>query len=112
MKLRAAALGITAALLILTVNAAAAGAATWGDVPAPLPTGTTVSQLGGISCSSLTACTAVGAAVDPSAAPLLAPLVERWDGATLARQAAPAPAGLPSSLSSVSCTTRTTCMAV
>jgi hypothetical protein len=61
--------------------------------------------LNGVSCSSTSACTAVGGGVN-------APLAERWTGAGWAIQPTPKPAGTPVTLTGVSCPTSTDCTAV
>jgi hypothetical protein len=62
--------------------------------------------LDGLSCSSATACTAVGSGVN-------APLAERWNGTDWTIQSTPKPAGTqPVVLISVSCPTATDCTAV
>jgi hypothetical protein len=73
--------------------------------------GATYSNLFGVSCTSATACTAVGYYANSTANWL--PLVERWDGTTWAVQTAANPAGSGYSvLHAVSCTSTTTCSAV
>ena len=64
------------------------------------------SLLDGVSCTTATACTAVGGIVS-------APLAERWNGTAWSLQPTPNPAGATSIvLSSVSCPTATDCTAV
>jgi PASTA domain len=64
--------------------------------------------LNGVSCSSSSACIAVGS-ID-GYTPL--PMALRWDGTSWTTMTVPAPAGLQSYLESVSCTSATTCIAV
>lgn len=82
----------------------------------PLPTSPGVgpvpeSQLNGVSCTSSTACTAVGSFVDSAGRG--AALVERWDGVGWSIQTTPTPPGVSDSmLSGVSCASTTACSAV
>ena len=79
-------------------------------MPSPSP-GTSFAVLSGLSCTSTTACTAVGG-YDNSAHTLLA-FAEVWDGTSWTLQATPSPAGaLYSFLRSVSCTSAGACIAV
>jgi hypothetical protein len=67
--------------------------------------------LTGISCSSESACTAVGQFVTWRQRSIL--LVERWDGSVWRRQRAPLPAGFSGGgFNGVSCDSRTSCTAV
>jgi hypothetical protein len=81
----------------------------WSIQPSPnVPNGT----LGGISCSGLVACTAVGTVHDPSSGDSR-PLAERWDPTGWHVQATPDPTGSQNDeLVSVSCALRRTCTAV
>ncbi len=65
--------------------------------------------LAGVSCTSATACTAVGGWVHEGL--FGGTIAEAWDGTTWTLQSAPAPSDLPS-LSGVSCTSPTACTAV
>jgi hypothetical protein len=80
----------------------------WAIQPTPNPAGTTSSQLAGVSCTSSTACTAVGHYFNGSDA---VPLVETWNGTTWTIRTA---AGLStfSELNGVSCTADSACTAV
>jgi hypothetical protein len=73
-----------------------------------------VSQLNGVSCSSATACTAVGFLQNSSSTDLT--LAEGWNGTAWSIQPTPDPADadvFPGSvLSAISCTSATACMAV
>ncbi len=83
----------------------------WAIQTTPNPSGATGSGLGGVSCISATACTAVGDYTGATGASET--LAERWNGATWTIQATPNPsAATNSSLSSVSCTSNTSCTAV
>ncbi len=80
---------------------------TWTIQTTPSPG--TVSSLAGVSCTSSTACTAVGS----SGSPQSATLAERWDGTSWTVQPTPNPAGaLERALNGVSCTSNTACTAV
>jgi hypothetical protein len=67
------------------------------------------STLTGASCTSATACVAVGSS-SPTVAGADTALVERWDGNSWTSQNTPSPPG--STLTSVSCTSATACEAV
>ena len=74
----------------------------WQVQSTPGPEGAKSSALGGISCASATACTAVGWYENGSNT--LTALVESWDGSEWQIQSAPNPAGASSSeLQGVSC---------
>jgi len=84
----------------------------WTIQPTPTPSGATFIYLFGVSCTSATACTAVGS-YENSAGTASAPLAERWDGTDWTIQPTPAPSGVPfSGLDGVSCTSATACTAV
>ena len=83
------------------------------------PIGTQGASLSGVSCTSRTACIAVGSYVkpfNPLVQPRQAALVERWNGKLWKIQRTPSPAGASPltnmSLSSVTCMSRTVCIAV
>jgi hypothetical protein len=79
---------------------------TWTVQPTPNPTGAQSSSLSGVSCTSATACTAVGNAGGQL-------LAERWDGTNWTIQPTPIPAGARGGfLQGVSCTSATACTAV
>ena len=83
----------------------------WAIQISPNPSGAAGSGLDGVSCTSATACTAVGSYTGATGATQT--LAERWNGATWAIQSTPNPiAATSSSLSSVSCTSNTSCTAV
>ncbi len=83
----------------------------WAIQISPNPSGAAGSGLDGVSCTSATACTAVGSYTGATGATRT--LAERWNGATWAIQSTPNPiAATSSSLSSVSCTSNTSCTAV
>ena len=84
----------------------------WSIQRTPTPSGTTDSFLGGVSCASPTACTAVGSYVKGVLGNTLS-LVERWNGRRWSIQRTPNPADATvSSLSGVSCASATACTAV
>jgi hypothetical protein len=78
---------------------------TWSAQPVPAPAGVGLSsRLTGVSCTSPTACTAVGQSVSRDRT---TPLVERWNGITWSIERATG-----GSLISVSCTSGLACTAV
>lgn len=82
----------------------------WELLPAPIPNGAVGGQLNGVSCTSATACTAVGSS---DGGGVRRSLVERWDGGSWTIQPAPSPgAASGSQLLSVSCSTVSSCTAV
>jgi len=85
--------------------------ASWSDQPLPgLGPGETGGEAPGVSCSSTTACIAVGRSGGEVGEGVLA---ERWDGSTWTRLATPAvPGALLAELSTVSCVTATSCVGV
>jgi hypothetical protein len=76
----------------------------WTAATLPTPSGVTTAQLNGVSCTSATACVAVG--TDPSGA-----FSETWDGTSWSLLGSN-PAGTGSGLSGVSCVSATDCVAV
>jgi hypothetical protein len=75
------------------------------------PSGSTSSDLNGVSCATPTVCIAVGSFT--SSAGSKKTLAERWDGTTWTRQWTPNPAGTTSSeLRAASCLTASACVAV
>ncbi len=84
---------------------------TWTVQSAPTLTYTYQPSLGGVSCTSATACTAVGTYAGSSNT--LLPLAERWDGSTWTIQTTPTPPGaFDTQFASVFCTSGTSCTAV
>jgi len=82
----------------------------WAIERTPNPAGSTASALNGVSCTSATACTAVGDYYT-STNPL--PLVERWNGTAWAVQPVPSPSGAKGGdLFGVSCPSASACTAV
>lgn len=82
----------------------------WSIQATPNPSGTLNSMLSAVSCSSATACTAVGQYNDSSG---YKTLVESWNGTTWSIQSNPNPEGIESSsFDGVSCTSATACTAV
>jgi hypothetical protein len=73
----------------------------WTTRTTPNPSGATNSRLNAVSCTSATACIAVGSSNG-------ATLAERWDGSTWTIQTTPS----SGSLNGVSCTSATACTAV
>jgi hypothetical protein len=83
----------------------------WSIQPIPNPAGAKDSHLDGVSCTSKTACTAVGSFINRAGT--LVPLAERWNGASWAIQRTPSPGGKnDSGLLSVSCRSTSACTAV
>ena len=77
------------------------------NVPSPTVGG----FLSGVSCASASDCAAVGNSSGPGGP--FVQLADVWDGTTWSSQTLPSPAGATiSSLSNVSCTSATICMAV
>ena len=84
---------------------------TWRIEQTPDPIGATGSELSGVSCSSVDACTAVGNYVDASRD--TATLTEAWNGTSWKVEASPVPPGSTrSELSGVSCPATHSCSAV
>jgi hypothetical protein len=83
----------------------------WSVLPAPSPAGARRSFLNGVSCTSATACTAVGSYQTRSGRHVT--LAEHWNGTAWSRQPTPNPATPPrSALTAVSCTSASACTAV
>jgi hypothetical protein len=92
-------------------NADVAAASAWSIQPTPNPVGATQSVLSGVSCTSPTACTAVGYFTDAVGAGV--PLAERWNGTSWTVQRTPRRVGATSSLLfDVSCASPRSCTAV
>jgi hypothetical protein len=77
----------------------------WTIQPTPNPNAGQSNFLSGVSCTSATACTAVGSSSGRT-------LAERWDGTAWTIQPTPNPTTGVSELSGVSCTSPTACTAV
>jgi hypothetical protein len=83
----------------------------WTLQSVPTPSGATGGSLAGVSCASTSDCTAVGYYTSSSGTALT--LAEQWDGTSWTIEPTPNPTNSTGSyLSSVSCTTTTTCTAV
>ena len=83
----------------------------WTLQSAPNPTGAKWSSLAGVSCTSSSACTAVGRYENSSKVEVT--LAERWNGSEWAIQSTPNPSGAKSSwLEDVWCASSSTCTAV
>ncbi len=83
----------------------------WATQSTPNPKNATRSYLIDVSCPSATACTAVGIYFNSAGTQLT--FAETWDGTSWKLHSTPGPAGTTTSqLSSVSCTSPTTCTAV
>jgi hypothetical protein len=84
----------------------------WTTQRTPDPSGALYSVLAGVSCSSATACTAVGY-YDSRSAKAVLPLAESWDGSSWSIQPTEVPSGSTASyLAGVSCTSPSACTAV
>jgi hypothetical protein len=84
---------------------------TWSLQEPPLPTGSKYNLLWGVSCTSSTACIAVGEYTNSSEK--REALVEKWNGTEWSLQEPPLPTGRKGDLlRSVSCTSSTECTAV
>jgi len=82
----------------------------WKIQPVPSPAGHPLSGFFAVSCTSATACTAVGAQTDTHGT--TTPLAERWNGASWRIQPTASPAGsVGSEFLAVSCTSATACTA-
>jgi len=83
----------------------------WAVQSTPNPAGAAASALNGVSCSSVSSCTAVGQFTVASGVQLT--LAERWNGSSWAIQHTPSPARSPSSrLFAVACPAAGACIAV
>lgn len=88
----------------------------WTIQSTPDPAGATGSSLADVSCTSSSACTAVGFSNIPTIGsfhPVETTLAERWDGTSWTTQNTPPPGGAQYSLlADVSCPSTTSCTAV
>ena len=79
----------------------------WAVHTTPNPSGSTITILGGVSCTGVAACEAVGTSFRPGAHKTLA---EVWNGTKWAVQATPNPSGpVYKSIGRVSCTGAAAC---
>ncbi len=86
--------------------------ARWSIQSAPNPTGGLAIGLTGVSCSSSTACTAVGSYYTPAVRTAL-PLAARWNGTRWSiQQVSKQAGGTDNTLAGVSCTSNGSCTAV
>lgn len=83
----------------------------WRITPTPSPPGTPFSVLGGVSCTSPSACVAVGPAFDSSGNPV-GTLTETWNGTSWSIQPTPTSSSPGAFLNAVSCTSTNACTAV
>ena len=81
----------------------------WSIASTPNPPGAGESMLTGVSCTSVTACVAVGYFVDGAGDHTLA---EAWNGASWRIESTPNPSTTWSVLNAVSCSSSTACIAV
>jgi hypothetical protein len=84
----------------------------WSSLPSPVPAGDIGVNLHGVSCTSPTACVAVGSAgVKPVNEPVAGEglagttIIESWDGSSWSVVPSPSPGAWTNGLTSVSCTT-------
>ena len=98
------ALGLCIALVVCLVASGRAGAASWQIVGAPIG-----GVLDGVSCTSASACTAVGYQGSGGRGTVLA---ERWNGVVWAVQPVTPPAGGQSKWTRVSCGSARFCVAI
>lgn len=91
---------------VLCITSPVAAAFGWSTQTLP----TSFGSPGGVSCSAPSACIAVGGFTGPARQGQS--LAARWDGRRWFRQQTPDPAGGAGSLESVSCSSRTACVAV
>jgi hypothetical protein len=83
----------------------------WTVQSTPTPSGAMASYLDGVSCTSTSACTAVGHYVSSAGASV--PLAERWNGTSWAVQATPNQSGATATfLDAVSCASASACTAI
>ena len=83
----------------------------WTVQPTPNPTGSQLTLLNGVSCTSSSACVAVGLYLDGSGASHA--LAEGWDGTKWTLESVPEPLGAQNSqLNAVSCLSASSCVAV
>ncbi len=83
----------------------------WSIQTTPNPSGALQSQLSSVSCTSASACTAVGYYVDSS--DVAVTLAEAWNGSSWSIQTTPNPSGAQASeLTNVACTSASACTAV
>jgi hypothetical protein len=81
----------------------------WSIQATPKPAGALASDLFAVSCTSASACTAVG---DYNSRSATLAFAERWDGTSWTIQATPNPSTTFADLSGVSCTSASACTAV
>ena len=98
-------------LVLWLAIATAAAASGWSIQRTAIPVGAMGSVLGGVSCASATACTAVGDYTNRAGTRVT--LAERWNGASWTIQRTPNPGGKnDSGLDGVSCASKKACTAV
>jgi hypothetical protein len=103
--------GILAASGSVVTRAERWNGKSWRVQATPNPSGAGYSQLNAVSCTSATACTAVGYYYNTSS--IFFPLAEEWNGKSWAIRATPKPArSMDPKLNGVSCTSATACTAV
>ena len=99
-----------ACLSVLLAPGQPAAATSWSSQFAPLPPGAQGGVLNAVSCTSATACTAVGHSANKRGRSRV--LVERWNGSRWSTQAAWSSPNRDADLLGVSCTSKRACTAV
>lgn len=84
----------------------------WSVQSVPVPPGGPFSALEGVSCTSASACMAVGATFDAINGNSLGTVAERWNGTTWSLVPSPGSANANYNLFGVSCTSASACTAV
>ncbi len=86
----------------------------WSIQTTPSPEGASTSNLNGVSCTSSTACTAVGNSTKAVGheESITTTLAERWNGTSWSIQSTPNPSGNAPALEGVSCVSTTECIAI
>ena len=98
-------------MCVMLALAPGAGAAVWSIEPTPAVPGATSVTLTGVSCTSDSACVAVGSYVDSTK--FAQPLTESWNGSSWTIHPVPVPSRtFTASLLAVSCTSPDACTAV
>jgi hypothetical protein len=83
---------------------------TWSVVSSPNPAGVLTAGLDGVSCTSATACTAVGSSNYNDGGPMQT-LIESWNGSKWSVVSSPDPSATVQGLNGVSCASATACTA-
>lgn len=100
------AVAVAATAIAVGMTTAASAADNWAVQPVSLPSGTSMADMAGVSCTSATNCEAV-MNVDQSE-----PAAVRWNGTSWKAQDFPGGSGFAELATSVSCAAPSTCIAV